>query len=1083
MADSDIIIRVRTDGTAAAETALKRLGDVGVRTEVVTDSMARAFEHNNRAIQANIVAMQAMQALGIVTFLAGLVGGVAKLNDTYTSLTNKLVNANSAHEDLVVVQQRVFDIAQRSRTGLEETATLYARLERSLAQYGATSTQIARVTETVSKAMIVSGATAQEANAAIIQLSQGLQSGVLRGDEFRSVAEQAPRLLKAMADSLGVTTGELRALAGQGKLTADVVARAIYDASAAIDKEFNNTTATFSQKLTVANNNLLKFAGTNESVGGATSVLGDGILLLSQNLDTVATIVGVVATAFTGKLVTALIASQAASIRVAAAQAIEMATAKALTSTRVQDAAAAVQQARATLAVAEADKAAALAALQSNQAYYKGIPTLNAYYQAKNQVKTATTALTTATTTMNDVVATATTRATVMATAMTGLRTALALVGGPVGAIMLAVGAIIMWNQHQERAIENARQLATDTESLTNKLKNMTTAQQEALQVELQRAAVKLEEQLAKEKAAYESLQIGVKNQIALSRDESQSMIIRNSAVETANRLAGDAKIKNGELSTTQKELNQTRDNLRVVTENLAAGERGLRAAVDDTNASMNLATKAATQRSDDLVKALQAQEAEADIAKLKLQGNYRAAAQLADIQARMPKVYAANKAFIDDLIAGHAGLTTVMTNQQIGIKRFIDDAGEAFDVQEKLRKQKLNEAQAKRDAAAALRYEEQWDKAYERTEARGATALDRLRIQQEAEVRIMKVKAEKAKATEEELGTALKAIDTKYARQRADLAGQYKPGAQMVREWQIAQQEIKQLHEAGLLTEEQYNQARLRLLAEYYAKRAQMSTLNPEQGAKDSQTSELAALKAQYDQQMQMAMGNEEQMTAIKENYERKRADIQLRYAQQMAAAQNSTTLNYIQDISTIADSVATVLDAAGAKGSAAYKAMFALSKGFAIANATLNLTTAIMQAMAAPDALSPVQKFANMAAIASAGGALIGQIKSATMTGMAHDGITEIPKEGTWLLQKGERVLSAQQNADFTNFMNKGGGSTGSQGGTTIVQHITVTGNGDKTLKDAMQQAAKDGAQQGYNMVLRDTSSRGNISRSIGR
>ena len=1083
MADSDIIIRVRTDGTAAAETALKRLGDVGVRTEVVTDSMARAFEHNNRAIQANIVAMQAMQALGIVTFLAGLVGGVAKLNDTYTSLTNKLVNANSAHEDLVVVQQRVFDIAQRSRTGLEETATLYARLERSLAQYGATSTQIARVTETVSKAMIVSGATAQEANAAIIQLSQGLQSGVLRGDEFRSVAEQAPRLLKAMADSLGVTTGELRALAGQGKLTADVVARAIYDASAAIDKEFNNTTATFSQKLTVANNNLLKFAGTNESVGGATSVLGDGILLLSQNLDTVATIVGVVATAFTGKLVTALIASQAASIRVAAAQAIEMATAKALTSTRVQDAAAAVQQARATLAVAEADKAAALAALQSNQAYYKGIPTLNAYYQAKNQVKTATTALTTATTTMNDVVATATTRATVMATAMTGLRTALALVGGPVGAIMLAVGAIIMWNQHQERAIENARKLATDTETLTNKLKNMTTAQQEALQVELQRAAVKLEEQLAKEKAAYESLQIGVKNQIALSRDESQSMIIRNSAVETANRLAGDAKIKNGELSTTQKELNQTRDNLRVVTENLAAGERGLRAAVDDTNASMNLATKAATQRSDDLVKALQAQEAEADIAKLKLQGNYRAAAQLADIQARMPKVYAANKAFIDDLIAGHAGLTTVMTNQQIGIKRFIDDAGEAFDVQEKLRKQKLNEAQAKRDAAAALRYEEQWDKAYERTEARGATALDRLRIQQEAEVRIMKVKAEKAKATEEELGTALKAIDTKYARQRADLAGQYKPGAQMVREWQIAQQEIKQLHEAGLLTEEQYNQARLRLLAEYYAKRAQMSTLNPEQGAKDSQTSELAALKAQYDQQMQMAMGNEEQMTAIKENYERKRADIQLRYAQQMAAAQNSTTLNYIQDISTIADSVATVLDAAGAKGSAAYKAMFALSKGFAIANATLNLTTAIMQAMAAPDALSPVQKFANMAAIASAGGALIGQIKSATMTGMAHDGITEIPKEGTWLLQKGERVLSAQQNADFTNFMNKGGGSTGSQGGTTIVQHITVTGNGDKTLKDAMQQAAKDGAQQGYNMVLRDTSSRGNISRSIGR
>ena len=186
------------------------------------------------------------------------------------------------------------------------------------------------------------------------------------------------------------------------------------------------------------------------------------------------------------------------------------------------------------------------------------------------------------------------------------------------------------------------------------------------------------------------------------------------------------------------------------------------------------------------------------------------------------------------------------------------------------------------------------------------------------------------------------------------------------------------------------------------------------------------------------------------------------------------------------MANAMTTVLDAAGAKGSAAYKAMFALSKGFAIANATLNLTTAIMQAMAAPDALSPVQKFANMAAIASAGGALIGQITSATMTGMAHDGITKIPQEGTWLLQKGERVLSAQQNADFTRFLRGGDSSSSgssSSGPATIIQNITVTGNGDEALTAAMNQAARDGAEQGYNKVLQDTSSRGPISRTIGR
>lgn len=1086
MADSDIIIRVRTDGTAAAETALKRLGDVGVRTEVVTDSMARTFERNNRAIQANTVAMQAMQALGIVTFLAGLVGGVAKLNDTYTSLTNKLVNANSAHEDLVVVQQRVFDIAQRSRTGLEATATLYARLERSLAQYGATSTQIARVTETVSKAMIVSGATAQEANAAIIQLSQGLQSGVLRGDEFRSVAEQAPRLLKAMADSLGVTTGELRALAGQGKLTADVVARAIYDASAAIDKEFNNTTATFSQKLTVANNNLLKFAGTNESVGGATSVLGDGILLLSQNLDTVATIVGVVATAFTGKLVTALIASQAASIRVAAAQSIEMATAKALTSTRVQDAAAAVQQARAALAVAEADKAAALAALQSNQAYYKGIPTLNAYYQAKNQVKTATTALTAATTTMNDVVATATTRATVMATAMTGLRTAMGLLGGPVGIIMLAVGAIIMWNQHQERAIENARHLATDTETLTDKLKNMTTAQQEALAVELRRSQVKLADQLKEEQNQLQELTNRRYNANQALKNSTEGTRAYKAAQDALKEINDDITVQNGQISTTQQQLNNSRDNLRVVTENLAAGERGLRAAVDDTNASMNLATKAATQRSDDLNRALQAQNAENDVAQLKLAGNARAAAQLADVQSRMPKVYAANKAFIDDLIAGHAGLTTVMTNEQLGIKEFIDQSGKAFDAQEKLRKQKLDKAQGKRDEAAAARYEEQWDKAYERTEARGATALDRLKIQQEAEVRVITDKATRANATQEQLGNALTAIDTKYARERQKIADQFNPAGKAKTEYEEALKTIGQLQRAGLLDQEQVNNAKLTAEKTYLQAKMQLAQQNA--------VSERDQLKGEYDPVQAAQNEYAQQLASLTEAHnlglveDQRFYDLRHQYytdyLQKQAVAQNQEVLGFLDATSSMANSMSSVLENMGAKNSGAYKAMFALSKSFAIAEASIKLTTAMVQAMADPTALTPMQKFANYAMVAAAGANLINQIVGASMTGMAHDGITEIPKEGTWLLQKGERVLSAQQNADFTNFMSKGGGSSsGSQGGTTIVQHITVTGNGDKTLKEAMQQAAKDGAKQGYDMVLRDTSSRGNISRSIGR
>ncbi|PZQ87305.1 MAG: hypothetical protein DI534_14950 [Leifsonia xyli] len=1088
MADSDILIRVRTDGIAGAEVALKRLGDVGVRTETVTDSMARSFERNNKAIEANTVAMRAMQSIGMITFVGGLAGAVANLNDQYTSLTNKLVNANSANERMVDVQQRVFDIAQRSRTGLEATATLYARMERTLTQYGATANQVARITETVSKAMIVSGATTAEANAAIIQLSQGLQSGTLRGDEFRSVMEQAPRLAKAMADSLGVTTGELRAMSVQGALTADVVSKAIFQASDAIDKEFSNTIATFSQKLTIAQNNLIKFAGTSDSVSGTTSALGDAIIGLSNNLDVIATTVGVVATAFTGRLITALIASQAASMRNMLAMQQETMAAKALTSARVQDAAAAYQQAQATLAMAAAERTAIQAALAADQQYYKGIATTNAYIQNARLVRTATAEVAVAQAALGTALNVATTQARVAAFAMTGLKTAMSLLGGPAGIIMLAVGALYMWNQSQERAVENARQLAVDTETLTDRLKKLTTAQQQALRVELERAQVKLTDQLKEEQNQLQELTNRRYNANQAMKNSTEGSWAYRDAQKAVKEIDDDIVVQNGQISSTQTQLSNTRDNLKTVTDNLAAGERGLKAAVDDTNASMNLASNAARTRSDTLIKALQAQSAENDVAQLKLKGNARAASQLADVQNRMPKVYAANKRFIDDLIMGHSDLTTVMTNEQLGIKEFIDQAGAAYDAQEKLRQNKKDEAQGKRDAGAAIRYQEQWDKAYERVEARGATALDRLRIQQDSEVRLITEKATRAGATEEQLGSALRAIDEKYARERQKVADSFNPAQKLKTNYDEALKTIDQLQRAGLLDEEQLNQARLDAEATYLDAKIRLN--------EEKAVSGRDRLKAQYDpviaaqneftQEMALIDSHNELKLIKEEDYQDRRFQIQSQYAERMAFAQNQQAMSVIDSVSIMSGSVVTLLETMGDKSSAAYKTAFAMSKAFSIAEASMKLSVAIAQAMAAPDSLTTAQKFANYAAIAGAGASLINGIASATMTGMAHDGITKIPQEGTWLLQKGERVLSAQQNADFTRFLRGGDSSSSgssSSGPATIIQNITVTGNGDEALTAALNQAARDGAEQGYNKVLQDTTSRGQISRTIGR
>lgn len=1086
MADSaDIVIRVRTDGVANSEAALKRLEAQGIKVERISNTLENSFARTANSAEAFHRAVGLVNTVMTVTSIVAYLGVITKLSDAWVDMTNKLANANSAHENMAVIQSRVFDLAQRTRTSLEATSTLYARMERSLSQYGVTGAQVAQITETINKSMIVSGATTAEATAAIIQFSQGLQSGVLRGDEFRSVMEQAPRLGKMIADGLGVGTKGLREMANNGKLTSDVVIKAISEAASTIDEEFARTMPTFAQRWTMATNNVQKFMGTTESMKGIVGTAGQVVQTLSENLDVLSNVALAVAAVFTGKLLTSIGTQIAAYIQLnkihAQSSTVVIGTVDALT----RESVARYNAAQAALAHAAAERQQIQAALAANQQYYKGINTMNALMQNTRQVRVATEAVAVATTAMAARQATAATATKVLTVALGTMRGAMGILGGPMGMIMLAVAGWYAYSQSAKQAVTDSQNLAVSQEDLTARLKELTLEQQRGLAVQYQRAQITLADKLRDERTELAELRNQYYNANQAVENSTEGTWAYNNAVEARTRIGQDLALKEAEISKLEQDSAQIKSNLASVNDNLRMAVMGLTGAIFAQNQALNINSSSAAGRSKELQAALVAQNAELDIARMKLAGNARGAAQLQDAQNRLGKQYAVNEQFIKNYISGHQDATAVLTDEQQGIVDLLKKSGEAYDMQKALQDKLKAGRQALKDEKAAARYAEQWDKAYERVEARGATGLDRLRIQQEAEVRIMKDKAEKAKATQEELGAALKAIDAKYARQRADLAGQYKPGAQMVREWQIAQQEIKQLQQAGLLTEQQAYNARLNLASEYYAKRAQMSTLNPEQNAKDSQTSELAALKAQYKQQMEMAQGNEEQLTAIKENYERKRAAIQLRYAQQMAMAQNATALNYIQDISTMADAMTTVLDAAGAKGSAAYKAMFALSKGFSIAQASLNLTTAITQAMADPSALSPMQKFANMAAIASAGGALVQQIMSATLTGMAHDGISNVPQEGTWLLQKGERVLSPQQNADFTNFLRGGNYGAGGTGGSnvTINQTLVMNGNGDKALTEMARQASRQGAEEGYNKVLSDFSSRGQISRMAGR
>ncbi|OAV34954.1 Phage tail length tape-measure protein [Moraxella catarrhalis] len=160
------------------------------------------------------------------------VGGIIQTADDMQTLTSQIKIATTSTKDYAHAMSEIERIAMGNMVSLDSVGQLYASNERSLKQLGKSQDEVIKFTENITTAMRVSGGSAESQAAALTQLGQAMASGVLRGDEFNSVAEQAPVIMELMADSLGVTTGKLRDMAKEGKLTSKVVYDALAGASA-----------------------------------------------------------------------------------------------------------------------------------------------------------------------------------------------------------------------------------------------------------------------------------------------------------------------------------------------------------------------------------------------------------------------------------------------------------------------------------------------------------------------------------------------------------------------------------------------------------------------------------------------------------------------------------------------------------------------------------------------------------------------------------------------------------------------------------------------------------------------------------
>lgn len=205
--------------------------------------------------------------------------------DSYLLLKGRLALVADGTENVEQLMTRLFGVAQRTSTEFNTVAEVYGRMARNITDLTQTQEKLVKITESVQQATRLSGITTIEATAGMIQFGQAMASGLLRGDELRSLMENMPRLIRAIADGLGKSIGDLRKMAEEGKLTAEKVLPAIASQSAVLRQEFEKLPRTFEMGFTRFANSAKLFFGILSEGSGLAVAFNAAIDSLSSHLD------------------------------------------------------------------------------------------------------------------------------------------------------------------------------------------------------------------------------------------------------------------------------------------------------------------------------------------------------------------------------------------------------------------------------------------------------------------------------------------------------------------------------------------------------------------------------------------------------------------------------------------------------------------------------------------------------------------------------------------------------------------------------------------------------------------------------
>lgn len=279
---ASLVIEVKSDGVDKAKRSLADLTSQGQKAEQSVGNLGKGAKNAESSI-----AGMAGSVKNLIGAYAGLstVIGFTKIADEYTKFNAQLKIATGTQKEFAQALKDVNAIAVSTQSSISAISTLYARLNTSLKDIGVSQEKVARIAENVGLSLKIAGASAAESSSAMLQLSQAFGSGVLRGEEFNALMESAPNLMRALADSIGVPIGQLRQLASDGQITADVLTKAFSD-EGLLDKLRGQAkeVETISGNLELLKNTVINIAGTFSEKTGLVDLFTTAIRDLNDAL-------------------------------------------------------------------------------------------------------------------------------------------------------------------------------------------------------------------------------------------------------------------------------------------------------------------------------------------------------------------------------------------------------------------------------------------------------------------------------------------------------------------------------------------------------------------------------------------------------------------------------------------------------------------------------------------------------------------------------------------------------------------------------------------------------------------------------